>query len=98
MLDPIKRVQERLTSALQQFADKLGQTLEKAIDNVTSLEVSTYVSDSMHDVTYEDGKYTGATLRALTRISLDGDTLACVPAEAGAIDQALWAIHTDIQR
>ena len=96
LLDPLKRVQERLTGALQQFADKLGQTLEKAIDNVTSLEVSTYVSDSMHDVTYEDGKFTGATLRALTRISLDGDTLACVPAEAGAIDQALWAIHTDM--
>ena len=96
LLDPLKRVEARLTDALQQFADKLGQTLEKAIDNVTSLEVSTYVSDSMHDVTYEDGKFTGATLRALTRISLDGDTLACVPAEAGAIDQALWAIHTDM--
>jgi hypothetical protein len=96
LLDPLKRVQERLTSALQQFADKLGHTLEQAIDNVTSLEVATYVSDSMHDVKYADGKFIGASLRALTRISLDGDTLACIPTAAGAIDDALWAIHTDM--
>ena len=47
LVDPLKRVQVRLTGALRQFADKLGEALEKAIDDVTSLEVSTYVSDNI---------------------------------------------------
>jgi hypothetical protein len=93
----LKQAQARLTQALQQFADKLGQTLEAAVDNATSLEVSTYVSDDLSGVNYDKGRFGGnAKLRALTRINLDGDTLACVPADGGDIDESLWKIHLDM--
>jgi hypothetical protein len=97
LLDPLKQAQARLTEALQQFAVKLGDNLKAAIDNASSLEVSTYVSDDMSGVAYdaEARQFTGtAKLRALTRINFDGDTLVCVPEREGEIDEALWAIHT----
>jgi hypothetical protein len=77
----------------------LGEALKKAIDDTSSLEVSTYVSDNMAGVTYDtaSGQFTGsAKLRAMTRINFDGDTLVCVPEKEGEIDQALWTIHTDM--
>jgi hypothetical protein len=95
----LKQAEIRLTGALQRFAEKLGQTLEQAIDDATSLEVSTYVSDQMTDVSYDPAtrRFTGsARLRALTRIHRDGDTLLCVPEKEGEIDQTLWTIHTDM--
>ena len=95
----LKQAQMRLTSALQGFADKLGQALEQAIDDATSLEVSTYVSDDMTGVSYDlaTRRFTGtAKLRALTRMHMDGDTLVCVPEQEGEIDQALWTIHADM--
>jgi hypothetical protein len=96
LLDSLKQTQTHLTAALQQFADRLSSTLEKAIDEITGLEVSTYVSDRMSDVKYENHQFTGAHLRVLTRISLDGDTMVCVPEEEGKIAQALWTIHADM--
>ena len=89
----------RVTNALQRFADKLGQTLEQAIDDATSLEISTYVSDDMSGVSYDRAtrRFTGtAKLRALTRMHLDGDTSVCIPETEGEIDQALWTIHADM--
>ena len=77
LLDSLKRTQAHLATAIQQFADKLSGTLEKVIDEITSLEVSTYVSDRMSEVEYENHRFTGAHLRVLTRISLDGDTVVC---------------------
>ena len=99
LLDPLKQAQTRLTDALQEFAVKLGESLKKAINDASSLEVSTYVSDNMTGVTYDtaSGQFTGtAKLRALTRISFDGDTLVCVPVQEGEIDEALWTIHIDM--
>ena len=96
LLDSLKQSQTHLTAALQQFADRLSSTLEKAIDEITGLEVSTYVSDRMSEVKYENHQFTGAQLRVLTRISLDGDTMVCVPEEEGKIAQALWTIHADM--
>jgi len=99
LFDALKPTQERLTNALLQFADKLGETLKKAIDDASSLEVSTYVSDDMQGVTYDftTRQFTGtAKLRALTRIGFTGDTLICVPEKEGEIDKDLWAIHVDM--
>jgi hypothetical protein len=96
LLDSLKQGQARLTIALQQFADQVGRILEKAIGDITGLEVSTYVSDKMDNVKYENRQFTGAELRALTHINLGGDTLLCVPAGEGRIDQALWTIHADM--
>jgi len=99
LLDPLREAQKRLTNTLQQFGEKLGEALKKAVDDASSLEVSTYVSDNMSNVTYDSAKhqFTGAAkLRALTRINIDGDTLVCVPEKEGEIDQTLWAIHVDM--
>ena len=35
-------------------------------------------------------------LRAVTIANLDGNTLLCVPENDGAVDEALWKIHSDV--
>lgn len=82
-----------LRGGLQQLGNKLGDFLSKALDDATSLEVSTYVSDNINAVKYENGKFSGARLRAVTRVNIDGDILACVPEEEGEVDIELWNIH-----
>jgi len=84
---------------LKQFMDRLGSFMVKMLDDTTTLEVDTYVSQNMDQVEYKGGKFDGATLRAATRVTLDGDTVLCVPQdEDGDIDTELWAIHTEAVR
>lgn len=78
---------------LREFADKLGQYLSKALDDATSLEVTTYIADDMSAAEYENGKMKGAQLRAFTRISIDGDTIVCLPKKDDEVDTAVWEIH-----
>ena len=99
LLDPLREARKRLTHTIQQFGDKLGETLKKAVDDAASLEVSTFVSDDMSKVTYDSNlrQFTGAVkLQALTRINIDGDTLVCVPESDGQIDATLWKIHAEM--
>jgi hypothetical protein len=94
-----RQIRARLTDSLEQFAKELSENLKKVVDDASSLEVSTYVSEDMNEVTYDSatGKFTGtAKLRALTRINFDGDTLACVPERCDEADQTLWKIHTEM--
>lgn len=80
---------------VQQLIRKLLDTLNQVVDDLTSLEVKTYVSRDIGSVKY-DAKlrdFTNADLRAMTRIQLDGDTLNVVPERSGQIDEKLWAIH-----
>jgi hypothetical protein len=90
----LKEAGARLSNSIQEFAQKLGQILEKAVDDATTLEVSTYVSDDMTRVARDFEK--AADLRAFTRIKIDGDTLVCVPERKGEVDEALWTIHVDM--
>jgi len=93
----LKAARNRLSQALQQFSNKLGHALEKAVDEAATLEVRTYVSDNLDQVTYANGQFSnGARLRARTRIGLDGDTLVLVPEESGALYEDLWHVHTDM--
>jgi Peptidase family C25 len=96
LMDSFRQAQVNLSGTLQDFVGKLGQFLGKALDEATSLEVSTYVSDDMSQVKYEAGRFSGAHLRALTRIEIDGDSLICVPETEGEVDTALWKIHMDM--
>ncbi len=96
LMDSFKQAQASMGSALGQFVDKLGNFLSSALDEATSLEVATYVSEDMSSVDYKDGEFTGANLRALTRIEIDGDTLICVPERDGEVDTELWEIHIDM--
>lgn len=84
-------------SSLKKFTDKLSDYLSKALDDATSLEVFTYVADDLKDVTYESGKFGGgAQLRAMTRVSIDGDMLVCVPEKGGEVDASVWNIHLEM--
>ena len=97
VLDVLAGVQERLAGAIRDLANQLSTTMAEAIADASSLQVSTFVSDDMENVTYEDGKFTGAArLRAITRINLDGDAVICVPTGEGGIDESLWKIHKEM--
>lgn len=95
LFDAPRQARDQLTQALNQFMIKLGN----ALNNATSLEVSTYSSDDMTGVTYnvDSGKFEGTVkLRALTRIAFDGDTVICVPEKDGKVDESLWKTHADM--
>ncbi len=97
-MESFKQAQTGLSSSLQNFVSRLGDFLSRAIDEAANLEIATYISDEMDSVKFEGGKFTGARLRALTRIAIDGDTLICVPQEDGELDLDLWKIHMDMVR
>jgi len=82
-------------ASLQDAAQKIGAWLADSFQTVTSVHVSTYVSDSIKDVQYVNGVLTGAELRAVTIANLDGNTVVCVPEQDGKVDDALWKIHSD---
>jgi hypothetical protein len=88
-----REVQSNVKDSLSGFVNKLGGFLSSALDDAATLEVATYASDNMDAVRYEGGKLTGARLRALTRIKIDGDALVCVPEEDGELDTAVWEVH-----
>jgi hypothetical protein len=94
LTDSLRQARERLTQSVSQFADKLGKALEKAVDDAATLEVYTYVSEDMSQVSRDFAS--SAQLRAFTRIRVDGDTEVCIPERSREIDQQLWAIHLDM--
>ncbi len=87
--DSLKQVQGNV----QELINKLMETLKQVMDDITSLEIKTYVSDDVSGAKYEKGEFTNAQLRAITRISLDGDVLNVVPESGGELDRALWEVH-----
>ncbi len=90
--EKVQEVARSLGDALGALAAELS-TFSK---NVTSLTVETYVSDDLADVDAADPAASGATRRATTRVSLDGDMKVVVPRQADALDESLWAIHTQM--
>jgi hypothetical protein len=94
--DSFKQVQSGVSTSLQEFVNKLGTFLTQALDDAATLEVTTYMSNDIDEVKYENGKFQGASLRAVTRMKMDGDTLVCIPEQAGEVDMELWKVHTDM--
>ncbi len=96
LLDPLRDAQSKLSSTLQDVMQRIGESLQKAVENLTTTEVLTYVSDDLPNVQYQNGRFTGAKLCALTRLNINGNTLACVPTSTdGKVNDALWKIHCD---
>jgi hypothetical protein len=95
IMDSLSDVRLHLTEAVKQFADNLGRTLTKVIDDASTLQVSTYVIDDMPSELGAEIPV-NARLRAFTSIKIDGDTQVIVPSGAGQINQELWAIHLDM--
>jgi hypothetical protein len=82
-------IKEDVLSGLNAALASIGDTLQKAVQTVTTLTVTTYTNGQL------DKGLQGATLRAQTKISLTGDTESIVPEDAGKVDDAVWKIHTD---
>jgi hypothetical protein len=82
-------------ASLQEAAQKIGAWLADSFQTVTSVHVSTYVSNNITAVKFVDGVLSGAELRAVTIANLDGNTVVCVPEQDGKVDDALWKIHSD---
>ena len=88
--------------SLEEFGEKLRltlQTLSERLKDFTSdigsLDVRTYVSEQIEKEDYANGQFTGnPKQRAMTHISLDGDTQLVVPFNAGEMDRVLWEIHS----
>jgi hypothetical protein len=85
-------LRDKLIGAAKGFVERMAQAAEKAVSEVTTLEVLTYTSDDMSQVKKDDMVGTAA-LRAITRIKADGDIEVCVPAKDGQVDQVLWELH-----
>lgn len=99
LLDGVRHTRERLVSALQDVAENVAAALERAVDNLTVIEVATYVSDDLSTVTYDSARKgfgAGAELRALTRLSIDGNAQLVVPRDLGEADEALWRLHAGL--
>ena len=96
LFDSPKETLSGVGNALQEFANKLGAFLSATLEDAATLKVSTYTSDNISQVEFANGELSGANLRALTFIKMDGDTLVCVPKENGEVDTELWNIHLEM--
>jgi len=92
LLDETK---DTLFGSVQEFTRKLGESLRNVMENVSSLDVSTYVSDNLTDEVVKNLTREGQRV-AFTRIKFDGDTEACVPIDEGDIDETLWKMHLEM--
>ncbi|MDM8531375.1 C25 family cysteine peptidase [Anaerolineales bacterium HSG25] len=95
-----------LVAAMKETVEKLSAKLADAVDDLTSLEVMTYVSEDLEKTNqlsvFGKKKIQKADLRAMTRIALDGDIINLVPKketeEGTKIDQELWHTHVEMVR
>lgn len=86
---------------LKRFTQEVGEKLTHAIRDLTSLEIRTFVADGRDIVDVsklppgELDKH--ATLKAYTRMAMDGDLDLLVPQQAGgSVDKALWDAHKEM--
>lgn len=80
-------------------ASGLSQAVSQLMSQVSTLEVVTYSSDDLSSVAVDPhtGQLVGSLKRrALTRLRLDGQTVAVVPEQDGQIDDRLWTIHCQL--
>jgi hypothetical protein len=80
---------------LKQLAQSTIDTLRRAVADVRSLEVITYVGDVQDARSAAAGDAIGhAHPKAYTCCKIDGDTILSVPLdEHGAVEAELWRIH-----
>jgi hypothetical protein len=83
---------------LREFINKVGTYLSEALDDASSLEISTYVAEDLTGAKFDNKtkSMTNAELRAFTRINIDGDTVVCLPKKDGEVDREVWDIHMEM--
>jgi hypothetical protein len=97
LFDSLRETQDKLSSTVHQILQKLGASIERTLDNVSTLEVNTYTCSEADNVAFENGRFQGARLRAATRVTLTGDTQSCVPLGGdGRPDEAIWRLHAEM--
>jgi hypothetical protein len=92
---------QTLGDSLKQFIVNLTESLKRAADDISSLEVRTFGTSDLSKVTYDykSGTFQGEMqLRALTRIAFDGDMQIVVPEKDGELNQPLWEAHLAMVR
>lgn len=82
-------------STLQELASTLTAKIGEAINAVATVQVKTYTTASLTDKPGVD-PFTGACLRAISEIRLDGNARICVPEKDGQVDDAIWKLHSDM--
>ncbi len=90
---------QTLGDALKSFIQQLTDSISQAANNLTSLEIRTFATGDMSQVRYDfaSREFSGPVrLRALTRISFDGDMQAVVPEKNDELDEAFWKVHIDL--
>lgn len=86
---------DRLRESLRAFTDQLAGSLGRAAQDITTLDVRTYVAEDLQSVAeaLEARREITADLRAMTRVSFDGDVDVFVPKGGSRTEETLWVIH-----
>jgi hypothetical protein len=93
--DKIGEARDNLEKSIQTVAQRISEVLKNIIENLSELEVKSYVSNQMSHAS--DDLANTADLRAYTSIKLDGDINVCIPKdEAGNVDTELWEMHLEM--
>lgn len=83
---------ESSNASLEDVSTRLANTLSRFVENMSTLEVKTYVSKDLK-------KAAQPKLRARTTIRMDGDVEVVIPerqTETGSeIDEKLWELHKE---
>jgi len=97
-----------IADSLKDVSAKLTQILTRVVDDLTTLEVMTYTTDNLENSEYDAETKsfgTSASLKAYTRVELDGDMINLIPERSEIvreneeaitgteIDEKLWHIH-----
>jgi UDP-2,3-diacylglucosamine pyrophosphatase LpxH len=94
LLDSLDETRANTLKMLHELTQKISKWVSGFADDMTGLEVATYVSQDMQHISDTKKDFSGeAQLRALTRINLDGDIEVYLPAQDEAIDETLWQKH-----
>jgi hypothetical protein len=89
-----------VSDTLNAIGDNLNRALDQlasGLKDLTDLQVRTFVTSNIAGAQYDAStkSFTDANLRAMTRVTLTGNTDIIVPESHGQLDSALWTIHKD---
>lgn len=86
---------DRLSASVQATAERMIAALQSTLDQLTELEVKTYVSDQPG--AFSPASARAGDLRAYSVIRLGGATTVCLPEKPdGSVDSDLWALHLEM--
>ena len=95
----LQGLRDNITSALSSVASRVGNVLSDVFADVSTLQVSTYISDDIDAVSYDASKHTfqgPARRRLVSAIRLDGNAVQVLPSDAGELDPEVWKRHAEL--